>query len=112
MVYAGVQHFLKPDFYLPFVPSFLPYTNVIIYVSGIIEIVLGLMLIMPKYSKIGAMGIMLLMLVFLPIHIWDVFSDTPAIGSHQAALVRLPVQLMFIAITWKLKSAGESQPGK
>jgi len=112
MAYAGVQHFLKPEFYIPFVPSFLPFTTAIIYVSGIIEIVLGLMLFVPKYSKLGATGIMLLMLVFLPIHIWDVFSDTPAIGSHQAALVRLPVQLLFIAIAWKLKSIGASQSDK
>ncbi len=24
MIYGGVQHFVKPDFYAPFVPSFLP----------------------------------------------------------------------------------------
>lgn len=112
MVYAGVQHFLKPEFYLPFVPSFLPFTTTIIYISGIVEIVLGLMLFIPKYIKVGAMGIMLLMLVFLPIHIWDVFSDAPAIGSHQAALIRLPIQILFIAIAWKLKSIGASQSDK
>lgn len=104
MVFGGVQHFLKPDFYIPFVPAFLPFTIPIIYVSGVAEIVLGVMLFIPKYIKIGALGIMWLMLLFLPIHIWDVFSSTPAIGSHQAALVRLPVQLIFIAIAWKLKS--------
>jgi len=103
MVYAGVQHFVKPDFYIPFVPSFLPFTKAIIYVSGLIEVILGLMLIIPKYIKIGALGIMFLMLLFLPIHVWDVFSDTPAIGSSQAALIRLPIQFLFIAIAWKIK---------
>lgn len=112
MVFAGVQHFLKPEFYVSFVPSFFPFTTVIIYVSGIIEIVLGLMLFIPKYVKIGALGIMILMLVFLPIHVWDVFSDTPAIGSHKAAIVRLPIQLLFIAIAWKLKSTVKSQSDK
>lgn len=104
IVFAGVQHFLKPEFYKPFVPSFLPFTTAIIYVSGIFEIVLGLTLFVPKYMKAAAQGIMILMLVFLPTHIWDVFSDTPAIGSHKAAIVRLPIQLLFIAIAWKLKS--------
>ena len=102
MVYAGVQHFLKPAFYIPFVPSFLPFAMAIIYLSGIMEIILGLMLILPKYRRIGALGILILMLAFLPIHFWDVFSDTPAIGNHQAALIRLPVQFLFIAIAWKL----------
>jgi uncharacterized membrane protein len=103
MVYAGVQHFVKPDFYIPFVPSFLPFTKAIIYVSGLIEVILGLMLFIPKYIKIGALGIMFLMFLFLPIHVWDVFSDTPAIGSSQAALIRLPIQFLFIAIAWKIK---------
>jgi len=105
MIFGGVQHFMKPDFYIPFVPSFLPFTTAIIYTSGILEILLGIMLIIPNYSKHGAFGILLLMLIFLPIHVWDVFSATPAIGSHQAALIRLPVQILFIIIAWKIKRA-------
>jgi uncharacterized membrane protein len=104
MIYAGVQHLLKPDFYIPFVPSFLPFTTAIIYFSGILEILLGIMMIIPKYAKQGALGILLLMLIFLPIHVWDVFSATPAIGSHKAALIRLPVQFLFIALAWKIKN--------
>lgn len=104
MAYAGIQHLINPNFYAPFVPAFLPFSMAIIYISGIVEILLGLMLLIPKYVKIGAYGIMLLMFAFLPIHIWDVFLDNPAIGSHQAALIRLPVQFIFIAIAWKIKS--------
>ena len=93
MIYAGIQHFIKPLFYTPFVPTFLPFEISIIYISGLIEIILGVSLLIPKYAKLASTGILLLLLLFLPIHIWDVFSDTPAIGSHKAALIRLPVQL-------------------
>ena len=109
MIFSGVQHLLNPDFYIPFVPSFLPFTTAIIYSSGILEILLGILLIIPKYAKQGALGVLLLMLIFLPIHVWDVFSAMPAIGSHQAALIRLLVQFLFIALAWKLKSL---QPAK
>jgi uncharacterized membrane protein len=103
MIYGGVQHFVKPDFYLPFVPSFLPYPIAIIYISGIIEIVLGIALLLSKtYAKLGALGVLVLMILFLPIHIWDVFSETPAIGSHSASLIRLPIQFVLIALAWKV----------
>jgi len=103
MVMGGVQHFLKPDFYLPFVPSFLPFPMTIIYLSGIVEVALGLLLLFKKTANIAATGIFILMLLFLPVHVWDIISDTPAIGSHKAALIRLPFQFLFMAIAWKIK---------
>lgn len=103
IIMGGVQHFIKPNFYLPFVPSFLPFPMTIIYLSGIVEIALGLALLFTKYARIAAIGIFILMLLFLPVHIWDIISDTPAIGSHKAALIRLPFQFLFLAIAWKIK---------
>jgi uncharacterized membrane protein len=102
MVFAGVQHFLAPDMYDPYVPSFLPFAKAIIYASGLVEVLLGAMLFIPRYIRLGALGLMVLMVLFLPIHIWDVFSSNPAIGDHTSALIRLPVQFLFIGIAWKL----------
>ncbi|MFA9370106.1 MAG: DoxX family membrane protein [Labilibaculum antarcticum] len=108
MIMGGVQHFLKPDSYLPFVPAFLPFPIAIIYLSGLVEIGLGLILVYKKYARIAALGIFILMILFLPIHVWDVFSDAPAIGSQKAALVRLPFQFLFMAIAWKIKQVSEN----
>jgi len=105
MIYAGAQHFIKPTFFMPFVPAFLPLKTTIIYVSGAVEILLGAMLFLKKYAKFGALGMFILLILFLPIHIWDVFSETPAIGSKQAALIRLPIQFLLIFITWKIKNS-------
>ncbi|WP_100896868.1 DoxX family protein [Cellulophaga sp. RHA19] len=102
IIYAGLQHFVKPDFYNPFVPDVLVFKTFIIYASGILEVGLGVLLLVPKFAKKAAFLIFILMLVFLPIHVWDVFSSTPAIGSHQAALIRLPIQLVLIALSYKL----------
>lgn len=104
LIFGGVQHFINPDFYIPFVPSFSPFTLAIIYISGLLEILFGLALFFKKYASIGAWAILILMLLFLPIHIWDVFSETPAIGSHKAALIRLPIQFLLIFISWKVKN--------
>ncbi len=105
MIYAGIQHFIKPTFFIPFVPAFLPLKTTIIYVSGAVEVLLGVMLLLKKYANFGALGIFILLILFLPIHIWDVFSETPAIGSKQAALIRLPIQFLLIFIIWKIKKS-------
>lgn len=103
MVYAGIQHFVKPEVFQGFVPSFLPYPTAIIYISGCVEIILGISLLLRKdLAKLGALGVFLLMVLFLPIHIFDVFSETPAIGSQKAALIRLVLQFVLIGITWRV----------
>lgn len=104
MIYAGLQHFLKPDFFVPFVPQFLPLKTEIVYVSGVFEIGFGLLLFFKKYAKIAALGIFVLLLLFLPIHIWDVISETPVIGSKTATWIRLPIQFLLIFLIWKIKN--------
>ena len=102
MIYAGVQHFIKPDFFKVFVPDILVFKSFVIYASGVIEITLGILLIIPTCRYKAATGILILMVCFLPIHIWDVFSSMPAIGSHKAALIRLPIQFVLIGVAFKL----------
>ncbi|MBK8395091.1 MAG: hypothetical protein IPL26_07565 [Leptospiraceae bacterium] len=99
IIYGGINHFLKPSMYLPFIPNFLP-REFVNYASGILEILIGVGLLIPQYRFRSAQALLLLMIVFLPIHVWDVFRDDPAIGSHSAALIRLPVQFIFIGWAW------------
>jgi uncharacterized membrane protein len=99
MVVGGINHFLKPGMYFPFIPGFLP-KEAINLLAGVAEIILGIGVFLPRFRFASAWGILLLMFIFLPLHIWDVFSDRPAIGSHDAALIRLPLQLLFILWAW------------
>lgn len=99
MIIGGINHFVKPEMYSPFVPSFLP--NVAInYLAGFVEIVIGFGVFVPRFRSISTLGILILMIVFLPLHIIDVFKEKPAIGSHQAALIRLPIQFLLILWAW------------
>ena len=99
MIFAGVNHFQKPAMYLPFIPDFLP-QEAVNYLAGGLEAVAGVAVFIPPVRPWGTMAILGLMLVFLPLHILDVFKENPAIGSHQAALVRLPIQFVLIGWAW------------
>ena len=89
-------------------PKFLIFKLPIIYTSGAIEIVFGVLLLITRYTHVAASGILILMLLFLPIHIWDVITDTPAIGSHQAALLRLLMQFVLIALAYKFRNTNNN----
>jgi uncharacterized membrane protein len=99
LILGGVNHFLKPAMYLPFVPTGLPGLPVI-YLSGVLEVVLGIGALIPRTRSWATQGIFLLMIIFLPLHVIDVFRENPAIGSHQVALIRLPIQFVLIAWAW------------
>ncbi|MEO8471626.1 MAG: MauE/DoxX family redox-associated membrane protein [Chryseolinea sp.] len=99
MVLAGLNHFMNPQIYDPFIPDFLPKLAVN-YVTGVLEFALGVGAIIPSTRHLATLGILLLMVSFLPLHTIDVFKDAPAIGSHQAALIRLPLQFVLILWAW------------
>ena len=103
MLGAGIMHFIKPTPYLKFIPDFLPEPLLLVYLSGVVEILLGLGLLLNKSIAIkAALGIFILMLIFLPLHTYDVFRSDPAIGSHTLAYIRFPIQLILIYFSYKL----------
>ena len=99
MILAGLNHFLKAKMYFPFIPDFLP-KEIINYLAGLMEIVLGIGVFIPPLRDKATLGILILMCMFLPLHVWDIMKEHPAIGSHAMALVRLPVQFLFIGWAW------------
>ena len=53
-IIAGVLHFLKPDFYLRIMPRYLPYHLELVYLSGFVEILCGLLLFFKHTQSLGA----------------------------------------------------------
>lgn len=106
MLYGGVNHFINPAFYDALMPDFFP-KLLANYASGAAEILLGIGLLIPKWREKAAWGIVILMLIFFPLHIWDLFKEEPALGSTQAAIIRIPVQFLFIGWAYWLSRSPE-----
>ena len=99
LIASAAGHIFNPDFYLPMIPDFIPagLANVL---TAIVEAVIGVMLFLPKYRHWGGLGFFLLMLAFLPIHIWDWTKENPMVGPSPAPEIRLAVQLVLIYGGW------------
>ena len=93
-VFAGIMHFVKPKFFKHFIPK--PFPKLLInFIVGIVELGLGIGLLLVDYIQTSALGIMILLIAFFPIHIWDVFRERPAIGSKKLAYIRVPMQFLL-----------------
>lgn len=97
MLFGAYNHIANPNFYNGFIPDFLPKIAVN-YLSALVELIIGVLILIPNKRNLGALSFVALMVAFFPIHIWDLLKDIPAIGSKQAAVIRLVVQCIFIAI--------------
>ena len=69
-ILAGFNHFRDPGFYLPLIPEYLPFPEVINYLSGALEILLGVGLISKFSRKWAVYGIIAMLVAFLPSHIY------------------------------------------
>lgn len=68
--FAGSYHFINPEFYADLIPDYLPYHNVINYASGLLEISLALGVALPKTRLLAVKGIIVLLILFVPSHVY------------------------------------------
>ena len=69
-LFAGIYHFLNPQFYYDLIPPYLPWPYWINILAGIAEIVLAIGLINRATRKKAANGIIILLIAFVPSHIY------------------------------------------
>ena len=117
---AGINHFIMPEFYYPLIPDYLPAKVLINGVSGSLEILLAIGMLIPWTRKWSALGIILLLLVFIPSHIYFIqigsCVDSSLCVAEWIAWIRLVVVhpvLMFWAwcyrdFNWTQVSDNES----
>lgn len=109
-LFAGNNHFANPEFYYPLIPPYLSkWSGSINILSGIMEMLLALMLIPKATRKAAAWGIMLMLIAFIPSHIYFIqkgqfqlgpFEVTPAI----AWIRLLVVHPMLLLWAWYVSS--------
>lgn len=98
-LFASLVHFAKPSLYKHFIPNFLPKLAVN-YIIGLVEFLLGLGLFFNQTTRVSALGIFFLTVMFLPIHVWDLTKERPAIGSKKMAIIRIPIQFILMLCGW------------
>ena len=100
-VIAGITHFTNREFFISIVPPYLPWPTMLVYVSGVAEIVLGVLLLVPSTMRIAAWGQIALLIAVFPANIHMAMNPQLYPGTPYAALLlRLPVQGILIAVAY------------
>jgi uncharacterized membrane protein len=97
-VLAGLNHFRNPDFYVNIMPPYLPWHLALVYISGIAEIGLGVLLLFNRWSGLAAWGLIALLVAVFPANIhMAVNAELYPAYSPTALWARLPLQGVLIA---------------
>lgn len=105
MVAIGVTHFTSPEGFVKIVPAFLPAPLALVYVSGFFEIAGGVGLLFERTRRLAGHGLIALYVSVFPANINMAVNEIQPTGGHiSPALMwlRLPFQILFIAIAWWL----------
>ncbi len=95
-VVAGVNHFLSPGFYEKMLRGLLPFAPALNIISGIAEVLLGFLVILPETRVYAAWGIIVLLVAVFPANINMAVHAEKWRISATVLYLRLPLQLLLI----------------
>src|SRR5689334_6107274 len=104
MVSIGLLHFVAVDAFAQIVPPKLPSPILLVWISGVFEILLGLALIPTATRRLAGWGLVALYVAVFPANIYMALAhiqirDLPPV-SPVLLWGRLPLQIVFIG--WAL----------
>ena len=105
MVAAGVAHLAGPEPFVQHLPDWVPAREALVYLSGVVEIGLGLALVTFADRRAAAGRLLTLFLVAVwPANVYVAVAGVDVDGQPGGAYawIRLPFQALFIA--WALWS--------
>ena len=96
-IIAGINHFRRPGMYIRIIPPIFKNPKLINTLSGVAEILLGVLLLFPFSKRFAAWGIIALLIAIFPANLF-MFQDKKAgFGLPKWILfVRLPLQIVLI----------------
>ncbi len=100
-VVTGILHFVRSDMFIRIVPPYLPAPAALVYVSGVAEIVLGGLLLLPAASRLAAWGLIVLLIAVFPANVhMALHPELYSQFSPTALLIRLPLQGVLIGVAY------------
>lgn len=107
-VLAGMMHFVAPAFFMQIMPPWVPFHAAMVALSGVAEIALGILVLIPSTQRFAAWGLIALLIAVFPANIHmavnqvqlDYRPEWMSQPTPLQAWLRLPLQFVLIAWAW------------
>ena len=106
---ASSLHFIT-DVELKIIPPFLPLRREALYITGIVELLGGIGLLIPRFQRAAAWGLAALLVAIFPANVYHAVKNIQLGGILNSPfyhVVRLPLQAVLI--WWALWCTGKEQ---
>lgn len=106
--FAGAMHFAIPERYASIVPAWIPSPTLMVYISGIFEMLGGIGVLVEPARRFAGMGLIALLIAVFPANVQMLSS---AAGSGASPLyilllfLRLPLQPLMIVWIYRVAVA-------
>lgn len=96
-VLAGMNHFVRPAMYVRIIPPYFSKPGLLNKIAGFAEILLGILLCFPLFTKFAACGIIALLVAVFPANLYMYQDPRAGFGLPKyILLLRLPLQALLM----------------
>lgn len=103
LLFTGVGHFAATAAMSTMLPAWIPARASIVYLTGVVEMVLAVLVLVPDLRRPIGRLLIVLLLAFLPVNVYAALVRAP-MGGHEWGpsylLIRVPLQGFIVGWIW------------
>ena len=99
----GLKHIFDCGYFMPMIPPILPCHKLLIYTSGVVEVLLGLGLLFSDYRQYAAFALIILLVIIFPANIYVAINKNARNKMNinkTLSVIRLFFQPVLISIAY------------
>ncbi|WP_282089285.1 DoxX family protein [Aquimarina algiphila] len=95
----GIFHLVRPKAFMRIMPLYIPYHKLLVYLSGIAEILVGIGVLFEQTRTISIWSIIIMLVLFFPVHIHMLINKKAGLNLPKPVLI-FRLLLQFVLIYW------------
>jgi uncharacterized membrane protein len=103
LLFTALGHFKYTKGMVMMMPDFIPYKRPLVYVSGLMQIILGILLLFQEYRYVAGFATITLFIMIVPANVTAAFKHVDYINANYNRLncgylwFRIPMQLYLLS---------------